>query len=137
MKRALAILTLLFVVFAATAQSENSIIIDQNSFRPVQTDVLTGANVDPISVDSSRRPCARIKVKINRMTPEDINKIDVKIITNNQLTKCKTADYENGLILELTAKQPLVSTSTIPSLASLTKLSSTSTPRKSTTWRRA
>lgn len=104
MKRALAILTLLFVVFAATAQSENSIIIDQNSFRPVQTDVLTGANVDPISVDSSRRPCARIKVKINRMTPEDINKIDVKIITNNQLTKCKTADYENGLILELTAK---------------------------------
>jgi hypothetical protein len=104
MKRALAILTLLFVVFAATAQSENSIIIDQNSFRPVQSDVLTGANVDPISVDSSRRPCARIKVKINRMTPEDINKIDVKIITNNQLTKCKTADYENGLILELTAK---------------------------------
>ena len=104
MKRALAILTLLFVVFAATAQSENSIIIDQNSFRPVQTDVLTGANVDPISVDSSRRPCARIKVKINRMTPKDINKIDVKIITNNQLTKCKTADYENGLILELTAK---------------------------------
>ena len=104
MKRVLAILTLLFVVFAATAQSENSIIIDQNSFRPVQTDVLTGANVDPISVDSSRRPCARIKVKINRMTPEDINKIDVKIITNNQLTKCKTADYENGLILEMTAK---------------------------------
>ena len=104
MKRVLAILTLLFVTFAATAQSENSIIIDQNSFRPVQTDVLTGANVDPISVDSSRRPCARIKVKINRMTPENINKIDVKIITNNQLTKCKTADYENGLILELTAK---------------------------------
>lgn len=104
MKRVLAILTLLFVAFAANAQSENSIIIDQNSFRPVQTDVLTGANVDPISVDSSRRPCARIKVKINRMTPEDINKIDVKIITNNQLTKCKTADYENGLILELTAK---------------------------------
>lgn len=104
MKRVLAILTLLFVTFAATAQSENSIIIDQNSFRPVQTDVLTGANVDPISVDSSRRPCARIKVKINRMTPENINKIDVKIITNNQLTKCKTADYENGLILEMTAK---------------------------------
>ena len=104
MKRVLAILTLLFVAFAANAQSENLIIIDQNSFRPVQTDALTGANIDPISVDSSRRPCARIKVKINRMTPDDINKIDVKIITNNQLTKCKTADYENGLILEMTAK---------------------------------
>lgn len=104
MKRVLAILTLLFISFAATAQSENSIVIDQNSFRPLQTDALTGVNIDPIGVDSSRRPCARIKVKINRMTPEDINKIDVKIITNNQLTKCKTAEYENVLIIEMTAK---------------------------------
>ena len=104
MKRFLAIFVALCAVFTAVAQSENSIIIDQKSFRPVHTDALTGANIDPISVDSSRNPCARIKVKINRMTPEDINKIDVKIITNNQLTKCKTADYENGLILEMTAK---------------------------------
>ncbi|MBQ9962942.1 MAG: PEGA domain-containing protein, partial [Alistipes sp.] len=104
MKRFVAILTLLFVVFAASAQSENSIIIDQNSFRPLQSDALTGVNIDPIGVDSSRRPCARIKVKINRMSREDIDKLDVKIVTNNQLTKCKTADYENGLILEMTAK---------------------------------
>ncbi len=104
MKRFVAILTLLFVVFAASAQSENSIIIDQNSFRPLQSDALTGVNIDPIGVDSSRRPCARIKMKINRMSREDIDKLDVKIVTNNQLTKCKTADYENGLILEMTAK---------------------------------
>ena len=104
MKRFVAILTLLFVAFAASAQSENSIIIDQNSFRPLQSDALTGVNIDPIGVDSSRRPCARIKMKINRMSREDINKLDVKIVTNNQLTKCKTADYENGLILEMTAK---------------------------------
>ena len=104
MKRFVTILTLLFVVFAASAQSENSIIIDQNSFRPLQSDALTGVNIDPIGVDSSRRPCARIKVKINRMSREDIDKLDVKIVTNNQLTKCKTADYENGLILEMTAK---------------------------------
>ena len=104
MKRFVAILTLLFVAFAANAQSENSIIIDQNSFRPLQSDALTGVNIDPIGVDSSRRPCARIKMKINRMSREDINKLDVKIVTNNQLTKCKTADYENGLILEMTAK---------------------------------
>lgn len=104
MKRFLAIFVALCAVFTAVAQSENSIIIDQKSFRPVHTDALTGANIDPISVDSSRNPCARIKVKINRMTREDIDKIDVKIITNNQLTKCKTADYENGLILEMTAK---------------------------------
>ena len=104
MKRFVAILTLLFVAFAASAQSENSIIIDQNSFRPLQSDALTGVNIDPIGVDSSRRPCARIKMKINRMSREDIDKLDVKIVTNNQLTKCKTADYENGLILEMTAK---------------------------------
>ncbi len=104
MKRFVAILTLFFVAFAASAQSENSIIIDQNSFRPLQSDALTGVNIDPIGVDSSRRPCARIKMKINRMSREDIDKLDVKIVTNNQLTKCKTADYENGLILEMTAK---------------------------------
>ena len=104
MKRLFAIFVALCAAFVAVAQSENSIIIDQNSFRPLQSDALTGVNIDPIGVDSSRRPCARIKMKINRMTREDIDKIDVKIITNNQLTKCKTADYENGLILEMTAK---------------------------------
>ena len=104
MKRLFAIFVALCAAFVAVAQSENSIIIDQNSFRPLQSDALTGVNIDPIGVDSSRRPCARIKVKINRMSREDIDKLDVKIITNNQLTKCKTADYENGLILEMTAK---------------------------------
>ena len=104
MKKLFSILLALFVVFTATAQSENSIIIDQNSFRPLQSDALTGVNIDPIGVDSSRRPCARIKMKIKIMNREDIDKLDVKIITNNQLTKCKTADYENGLILEMTAK---------------------------------
>ena len=104
MKRLFAIFVALCAAFVAVAQSENSIIIDQNSFRPLQSDALTGVNIDPIGVDSSRRPCARIKMKINRMTREDIEKLDVKIITNNQLTKCKTADYENGLIIEMTAK---------------------------------
>ena len=104
MKRLFAIFVALCAAFVAVAQSENSIIIDQNSFRPLQSDELTGFNIDPIGVDSSRRPCARIKMRIKKMSREDIDKLDVKIITNNQLTKCKTADYENGLILEMTAK---------------------------------
>ena len=104
MKKLVSILVAMFLFSAATAQVEHSIIIDSNSFRAVQTDALAGVNIDPISVDSSRNPCARIKVKINRMTKEEINKLDVKIATNNQLTKCKTADYDNGLILEMTAK---------------------------------
>ena len=104
MKKFLSILVLLFVAFAAYGQAEKSILIDQNSFRPVQTDELTGVGVDEIAVDDSRRPCARIKVRINRMTLEDVNKLEVKIATNNQLTKCRTADYGIGLIIEMTAK---------------------------------
>ena len=104
MKRLLTIILAIFVISVANAQSEKSIIIDQNSFCAVQSDALTGVNVDPIGVDSSRRPCARIKVKINRMTREEIDQIEVKIVTNNELRKCKTADYDNGLIIEMTAK---------------------------------
>lgn len=104
MKKFLSILALIFTVLTAYGQAEKSIVIDQNSFRPVQTDALTGVGVDEIVVDSSRRPCARIKVKINRMTRAEIDQIEVKIATNNQLTKCRTADYETGLILEMTAK---------------------------------
>ena len=104
MKKFLSILALIFTALTAYGQAEKSIVIDQNSFRPVQTDALTGVGVDEIVVDSSRRPCARIKVKINRMTRAEIDQIEVKIATNNQLTKCRTADYETGLILELTAK---------------------------------
>ena len=104
MKRLFTILLALFVVFSAAAQSEKSIILDQNTFRPIQSDALTGVAIDKIGVDSSRRPCARVKVKINRMSKDDINKIEVKIHSNNELTKCKTAEYDNGLIIEMTAK---------------------------------
>ena len=104
MKRLFAIFVALCAAFVAVAQRENSIIIDQNSFRPLQSDALTGVNIDPIGVDSSRRPCARIKVKINRMSREDIEKLEVKIHSNNQLAKSKTAEYDNGLIIEMTAK---------------------------------
>ena len=104
MKQLLTLLASVFLISVASAQSEKSIIIDQNSFCAVQADALTGVNIDPIGVDSSRRPCARIKVKINRMTREEIDQIEVKIVTNNELRKCKTADYDNGLIIEMTAK---------------------------------
>ena len=104
MKKLFTILLALFVVFSAAAQSEKSIILDQNSFRPIQSSMIDGVNIDEIGVDTSRNPCARIKVKINRMTREEIDKIEVKIHSNNNLTKCKPADYDNGLIIEMTAK---------------------------------
>lgn len=98
------LILLLFVVASAAAQSTNSIIINQDSFRAIQSDELTGLILDPIGQDHSRRPCARIKMRINRMTAEQINELQLEIITNNELTRFQTATASNGLIIEMTAK---------------------------------
>ena len=104
MKRLFSLLISLCITAIASAQIEQSIIVDQATFKAVNSDVLTGVNIDPIGVDSSRRPCARIKMKINRMTREEIDGLQIKIRTNNECIKCKTAEYDNGLIIEMTAK---------------------------------
>ena len=104
MKRLLfAILTL--IAFTATAQMENSIVLDAKSFRAVQQDELTGVNIDPIGLDHSRQACARIKIKFDRMSKAQIDALEVKMRSNTDLTKQKVADYyDNVLILEMTAK---------------------------------
>ena len=105
MKRLLAILTLLSITLTATAQIENSIVIDSSSLRAVQTDALTGVNIDPIGQDRSRQACARIKIKFDRMNKAQIDALSVKMRSNTDLTKQKVADYyDNVLILEMTAK---------------------------------
>ena len=104
MKRFLfAILTL--IAFTATAQMENSIVLDAKSFRAVQQDALTGVNIDPIGLDHSRQACARVKIKFDRMNKAQIDALEVKMRSNTDLTKQKVADYyDNVLILEMTAK---------------------------------
>ena len=105
MKRILAILLTLFLCATATAQMENSIVIDTKSFHAVQTDALTGVNIDPIGLDHSRQACARIKIKFDRMNKAQIDALEVKMRSNTDLTKQKVADYfDNVLILEMTAK---------------------------------
>ena len=104
MKRFFTILVALFCAITAVAQAEKSIIIDASKFRPVQSDALTGYSIDAIPQDHSRRPCARLKVKINRMTVEDIDGIQIKVATNNEVMRCQTAAYDLGLIVEMTAK---------------------------------
>ena len=104
MKRFFSLCVALLSACVAFAQAEKSIIIDASKFRPVQTDALTGVNIDPIGLDYSKRPCARLKIKINRMTVEEINGIEVKVATNNAVMKCQTAQYDTGLIVEMTAK---------------------------------
>ena len=105
MKKILAILMTIFLCATATAQMENSIVIDTKSFHAVQTDALTGVNIDPIGVDHSRQACARVKLKFDRMNKAQIDALEVKMRSNTDLTKQKVADYyDNVLILEMTAK---------------------------------
>ncbi|MBQ7311739.1 MAG: PEGA domain-containing protein [Alistipes sp.] len=105
MKKLLSLLTLLTVALTATAQITNTIVIDRSSFRAVQKDALTGANVDPIGVDHSRRACARLKIFFHKMTREQLAQLDAIFPSGTiEKTKIKVADYENILILEMTAK---------------------------------
>ena len=105
MKRLLSLLSLLAVALTATAQIEHSIVLDSNTFRVVQTDDLTGVSVDPIGMDSSRQPCARVKIFFHRMTSEQIAELEPNFPSGTiDCTKCKVADGNTVLVLEFTAK---------------------------------
>ena len=96
----------LFVWLSAAAQGSKQLInINQSSFRAEQKSMIEDVNIDPIAKDRSKRPCARIKMHVNRMTREDIDRLQVFTAGGNvELTK-RVINFEgNGLILEMTAK---------------------------------
>lgn len=103
----------LFIVFAiavltdiAAFAQDNAIHLDAGSFRPLSTDALTNLAVDPIGNDRSNRPCARIKIRMDRMTPDEIRQTQIKLIGGNiMLTKRINADSGNGIIVEMTARK--------------------------------
>ena len=102
-------LTLIFALLPliSSAQSTKLLEIDASSFEPVQTDVLSGVAIDKIGTDPSRRPCARIKMHVNRMSKDEINGLSVRTVGGSVVvTKCQVASEGNGLIIELTAKAP-------------------------------
>ena len=104
MKRLLALL-LSLIYLTASAQVEHSIVLDSNSFRAVQTDALTGVNIDPIGMDLSRQPCARVKIFFHRMTREQMEQLEPKFPSGTiDCIKRKVADDNTVLILEFTAK---------------------------------
>ena len=93
--------------FIGNSQSSKLLEIDAASFELVQTDPLSGVPIDKIGLDRSKRPCARIKMHINRMTREEIEGISVYPVGGSVvITKRIVAAQGNGLIIELTAKQP-------------------------------
>ncbi|MBO7264316.1 MAG: PEGA domain-containing protein [Alistipes sp.] len=108
MKRLLTIFVALLSFVVAEAQTQGySIIIDEESFAPVQTDVMSGVAIDKIGKDTSQRPCARLKMRVNRMTATEIDQLKVMVIGGNVVVmKHYVAAEGNGLIVELTAKQP-------------------------------
>ena len=96
-----------FLPLISSAQSTKLLEIDASSFAPVQTDVLSGVAIDKIGMDPSRRPCARIKMHVNRMSKEEIDGLSVKTVGGSVVvTKRVVASEGNGLIIELTAKSP-------------------------------
>ena len=107
-RRALILLTLIFPFVSAIAQTQGqSIIIDEASFAPVQTDALSGVAIDKIGKDTSQRPCARLKIHINRMTRAEIEQLSLRPVGGNVVVmKQQVAIEGNGLIVELTAKEP-------------------------------
>ena len=104
------ILTLLisllsFVAVSAQTQGHN-IVIDESSLTPVQTDALSGVAIDKIGKDTSQRPCARLKIHINRMTRAELDELSLHFPGGNIVEMKRAVNYEgNGLIVELTAKQ--------------------------------
>ena len=90
---------------SASAQGGSSLTLDGSSFRLEQTDALGGVNIDPIGKDRSNRACFRLKISLNRMTPEDIAKVSVVPVGGNiVLMHREVASGGNGIIVEMTAR---------------------------------
>ena len=106
MKQLIILLLSIIAPVVVMAQMQRSIEIDAQSFAPVQQGALTGVAIDKIQPDHSKRPCARIKLRINRMSRADIDQLSVKIVGGNiSLMRREVATEGNGLILEMTAKE--------------------------------
>ncbi len=104
MRKLLILFTAIFTILTATAQVEHSIILDQNSFRKVNTDALTGVNIDPIRKDSSRNACARLKIQFANMSRAEVDALVLQFRSNTDLVRQEIGYYDNVLILEMTAK---------------------------------
>lgn len=103
----IAVISLCFGVVAHAQTSQSStLVLDGTSLTPVNTDEITGLAIDPIGLDRSNRACARIKLHISRMTPDEISGLSVKTIGGNVLVMKQQVAYDgNGLIIEMTARK--------------------------------
>lgn len=102
--------------FRLNAQN-TALVLDASSFKPVQQDAITGVSVDKIEKDRSNRECARIKLHLNRMTPEEIAQVGIRALGGNVIVMKKTVAHGgNGIIFEMTARPGVRFYITHPSL---------------------
>ena len=101
------VLVLFFVTLPVYAQSSASSMLqlDESSLTPEERDVITGHPIDPIARDRSNRPCARIKLRVSRMTPEEISQLEVQSTSGTIQVTHKISQNGDGLIIELTARK--------------------------------
>ena len=89
MKYILSVIAML-MTFTLNAQPEKLLEISAESFHPVQTDAISGVPIDKIGKDPSKRPCARIKMHINRMTRDEIEGVSVRPIGGSVVVTKRT-----------------------------------------------
>ena len=104
MKRLFALLTILLVFLTATAQDEYPIILDHTSLRKMVSQGTENTNIDPIRKDTSRKPCARIKIRFANMSRAEVDALKIERKSNNDLVRQEILFYDNVLILEMTAR---------------------------------
>ena len=107
---------LFYLIFAAVAlclsaiglraqEGNTGLYLDKSSFKAIQADAITGVNIDPIGKDRSNRECARIKIALDRMSPDEVSGVNVEVIGGMILVmKREVAIGGNGLIVEMTAR---------------------------------
>ena len=97
MKNILILFIALLSFVAVSAQTQgHSIVIDESSLSPVQTDALSGVAIDKIGKDTSKRPCARIKLHVNRMTRTEIEQLDVRPVGGSVVKMKQVVNYDGN-----------------------------------------
>ena len=97
-KKLMCVLTVMLAACLSLHAQKSALVLDQNSFRPINSDAVTGLSIDPIGKDRSNRPCARLKLKVGRMTAEDIRNLQVRIPGGNVIVMKREVAAEGYII---------------------------------------
>lgn len=103
MKRLFTLLIAALLATTVAAQDSNNVLkIDESTFCPEPIEF----NIDKIGLDRSKNPCSRIKMKVHRMTREDIGELSIRFRNATiELMKRQVSTGGDALVFEMTAKK--------------------------------